>query len=169
MREVIPNLFVGNQDDAESRNAPSVIVHACKEPYHRSFVGYTGKAAPLEDPEYLYAVRGSELALNLVDSNNPAFVSREIINAALIFIHRGLQSGRSVLVHCNQGRSRSPSIALLYMVSFAGKFPDMSFVDAEAVFRVIYPEYAPAAGIRGFVETNWDWYANPHRKEWLFK
>jgi predicted protein tyrosine phosphatase len=37
--------------------------------------------------------------------------------AALAFIDAGVQSRDSVLVHCNLGESRSPSIGLLYLAT----------------------------------------------------
>lgn len=61
MIEVAKNLFVGNQNDYENlvklRNDFSV-VHACKEPYHRKVLGYSGRGAPKNHPEYLIARRG---------------------------------------------------------------------------------------------------------------
>ena len=55
------------------------------------------------------------LYLNLIDPPNPAYIPKEIIDAALEFIDKGLKDGKRVLVHCNQGESRSPGIGLLYL------------------------------------------------------
>jgi hypothetical protein len=110
MRKVMQNLFVGNEVDYETnvRNDNSwAVVHACKEPYHRQALGYSGRGAPKGHPEYLIAKRGTRLILNMVDADNPAYIPKEIIDAALQFIHEQLASGKKVLVHCNQGASRS--------------------------------------------------------------
>ena len=48
MIEVTRNLFVGNEEDYNRIQHESdwAIVHACKEPYHRIAVGYSGRGAP---------------------------------------------------------------------------------------------------------------------------
>jgi hypothetical protein len=49
MIEIHPNLYIGNEHDYEfnvRRESGWCIVHACKEPYHRQALGYTGRAAP---------------------------------------------------------------------------------------------------------------------------
>lgn len=162
MIEIFPNLFIGNQDDYEinvSRQSGWAVVHACKEPYHRNALGYKGRGAPQNHPEYLVARRGNRLILNLIDADDPAYIPQEIIDAALVFVHEQLNGGSKVLVHCNQGGSRSPGIGLLYLVKHTEKLPKVTFANAEQVFRGIYPLYNPAPGIRGFMQRNWDFYA----------
>jgi hypothetical protein len=58
MIEVTRNLFVGNNNDYNLIQSESdwAIVHACKEPYHRNALGYSGQGAPKEHPEYLVAL-----------------------------------------------------------------------------------------------------------------
>lgn len=161
MIEIHANLFIGSEGDYESRarvEAGWRVIHACKEPYHRQALGYRGRAAPRDHPEYLIALRGDRLILNLVDVDDPSFIRREIIDAALSFIDEGLRDGKKVLVHCNKGESRGPSIGLLYLVSRTEVLPDSSFVDAENGFLKLYPLYNPAAGIRGFLQTHFDSY-----------
>ncbi len=58
------------------------------------------------------------------------------------------------MVHCNQGRSRSPTIAMLVLA----KSLPAKFEDAEDAFREIYPDYDPANGMREFARMNWDDY-----------
>lgn len=72
MIEVFPNLYVGSeQDEHLARGAPCwFIIHACKEPYHRQALGYSGRAASKDHPEYLIAHRLGRLILNLVDVDN---------------------------------------------------------------------------------------------------
>lgn len=162
MIEIYPNLFVGNQDDYEldvSRQSGWAVVHACKEPYHRAALGYSGRGAPKEHPEYLVAYRGNRLILNMVDVDNPAYIPQEIVDAALKFIAEKLAENQKVLVHCNQGMSRSPAIGLLYLVKHTDKLPKDTFAAAEHVFREIYHLYSPAAGVRGFMQEKWDFYS----------
>jgi len=161
MIEVTKNLFIGSEADYEtlvSGQAGWATVHACKEPYHRAALGYTGRAAPKEHPEYLVAVRANGLCLNLVDAPDPAYIPAAVIDAALAYIGAALQDGKKVLVHCNLGESRGPSIGLLYLASVAKAIPAGSLEEAEAAFRLLYPAYKPGAGMRGFLAANWEKY-----------
>ena len=146
MIEIHPGLFIGDENDCEKIVGPQDgwrIVHACKEPYHRRLLGYSGRGAPKTHPEYLMAKRGNTLVLNLVDAADPAYIRKEIIDAALDFIHTGLQAGDRVFVHCNLGESRSPSIGLLYLAVYTDNLPRGSLIDAETEFRKLYPDYSP--------------------------
>lgn len=163
MIEVYPNLFIGAEDDYERTvkfQSEWSIVHACKEPYHRQLLGYTGRGAPKEHPEYLKARRGNRLFLNLVDVDDPAYIAKEIIDAAMSFISEGLNSGGKVLVHCNLGESRGPSIGLLYLAAHTELLPKTSLDNAEIAFHKIYPMYSPKQGIREFLRMNWGKYVN---------
>jgi predicted protein tyrosine phosphatase len=161
MIEIYPNLYIGNEYDYEYRvqHEPGwCIVHACKEPYHRITLGYSQRAAPKNYPEYLIARRGNRLILNLVDAPDPAYIPKEIIDAALDFIRIGLVAGNKVLVHCNEGCSRSAGIGLLYLAKYTDILSTEDFFKAETVFRSIYPPYNPKSGIRGFLIGNWKEY-----------
>jgi hypothetical protein len=166
MIEVFDNLFVGSQQDESSVRGQSdwYFIHACKEPYHRQALGYTGRGAPKNHPEYLIAVREERLILNLVDADDVAYIPAEIIDAALTAINQNIVRSR-VLVHCNQGFSRSPAVALLYMARFTDRFRAMDHGTAVQQFRRIYPTYAPAAGIAKYVRLHWSKYAAPDLKE----
>jgi hypothetical protein len=158
MIEVHPKIFVGNQGDYDwnvARLPDWAVVHACKEPYHRQALGYTSRGAPKNHLEYLVARRGTRLILNMVDTDNPFFFDIGMINHALDFIAEMESAGRSVLIHCNQGESRGPSIALLYLAARARVLPTGSHAEAEQAFQPIYPAYAPNYGIREHLRINW--------------
>jgi len=162
MIEIYPNLFVGHQGDYEHQVKGRdgwAVVHACKEPYHRQLLGYITRGAPKNHPEYLSAVRGNRLFLNLVDADSPAYIPKEIIDRAIDFIHEKLQSGKKVLVHCNQGESRSPGIGFLYLLQHTSALPKTSLDDALTKFRQIYPAFYPSRGISGFIAAHWEDYA----------
>jgi len=164
MIEICPGLFIGTEVDYESqvRSQPGWwVVHACKEPYHRQLLGYTGRAAPKIHPEYLFARRQKQLYLNLVDVDDPNYIPKQIIDAALGFIDEGLRSGERVLVHCNLGESRSPSIGLLYLAARTNAVSSGSLPAAEADFRGLYPTYNPKGGMRGFLLQHWRDYVRP--------
>lgn len=160
MTQIYPKLFIGTEQDYEFRvrGKPDwAVVHACKEPYHRQLLGYTGRGAPKDHPEYLVARRGDSLYLNLVDTENPAYVSDVIVRDALDFICEALKTSKNCLVHCNLGESRSPSIGLLYLASI-GAIPNKSLIEAEVAFIKLYPTYNPKAGMRGFMLAQWEEY-----------
>ena len=156
MIEVHTNLFVGGEhDDASIRGQDGwFVIHACKEPHHRRALGYTGRAASKDHPEYLIARRDGRLILNLVDVDDVNFISPIIVDAALGDIHQNIMSKR-VLVHCNQGQSRSPSIAFLYLAKFSDMFGQRDIESALRHFQELYPSFAPAKGMADYVRLNW--------------
>lgn len=159
MIEVCPNLFVGNESDAVAvlQEGNFYIIHACKEPFHRQALGYSGRAAPKTHPEYLIARRDGRLILNLVDVHDPKYIAKEIMDAAVEAIAENI-SEKKVLVHCNQGMSRSPTIALLYLLKHTNELDTASLASVLHSFRIKYPAYNPAGGVGGFVEHYWQEY-----------
>lgn len=163
MIEIIPGLFVGSGAEFATvqHNTSWFVVSAAKEPWHREALGYTGRAAPKDDPEYLAAYRPRHLIMNLVDPNDAKWIPRELIDAALDEIAIRLDDGMEVLVHCNQGESRAPSIALLYLLSqgreeFNGCENGDEVMD---VFRTeFYEDYNPSDGFSEFIRMNWQAY-----------
>ena len=131
------------------------IVHATKEPYHRRTVGYEGTDASPSHPEYLVARRGHRMMLNLIDAPVEVDIPRIIYDSALSFIHEGLQSGAKVLIHCEQGVSRSASIGMLYLRCYTNRIPAAQFKDAETIYHAIYPPFSPGKAIRYFLKTHW--------------
>lgn len=160
MIEVCPNLYVGSERDEQHVHGQAgwFFIHACKEPYHRQALGYTGRAAPKTHPEYLIAKRGQHLILNLVDVDDPSYISPEIIDATLDAIKDNIQRSK-ILLHCNQGQSRSPGIALLYLLKHTNVLEQKDMLTAIEAFRAIYPPYAPARGMAEYIRLNWQRYA----------
>lgn len=156
MIEVSPNLFVGNATDCDDlpKDHDFVIIHAAKERWHRQALGYTTPGAPKDDPEYLWCYRNGNLILNIVDVADPRFIAKTMIDEAVKFARDHLAQGQKVLIHCNQGRSRSPTIAMLVL---APELPE-TFVAAKIAFRRIYPPHDPARGIHTFAKDNWSAY-----------
>ncbi len=162
MTQIYPKLFVGTESDYELhvRGRPGwAVVHACKEPYYRQLLGYTGRGAPKDSPEYLVARRGDRLYLNLVDTEDPAYVSDDIVRSALEFIREALATGKDCLVHCNLGESRSPSLALLFLASI-GAIPNANLPEAEVAFLKLYQAYRPKAGMRLYLAAHWAEYTH---------
>jgi predicted protein tyrosine phosphatase len=155
MIEVYPNLYVGSEDDERRIRGQAgwFVVHACKEPYHRHALGYRTPGAPKNHPEYLIARRDRRLILNLVDAPDARYIPVEIIDAAIAAIEANITAG-NVLIHCNEGKSRSPGIAFLYLRKNTDLFRAMDIDAAIAQFRLIYPSFVPGVGIAGFIRGN---------------
>lgn len=160
MIEIHPNLFVGAEgDEATVRGQPGwYIIHACKEPYHRQALGYTGRAAAKDHPEYLIAHRPGRLILNLVDVDNVAYIGSDLVDAGIEAIRANIETGK-VLIHCNQGASRSPTIAFLFLVKHTNRYRGLNLDAALTAFRAVYPAYAPARGMADYARINWSAYS----------
>jgi len=159
MMEVLTNLWIGDQDDFEYKVKGKegwFVIHACKEPYHCCALGYRGRGAPKEHPEYLIAERPGRLILNLVDAEDPNYIPKEIIDKAIATINNKLKEGKKVLVHCNKGLSRSAGIGFLYLASHSDKFKGLNLQEALIKYCEIYPIFSPAGGIKGFIQRNWE-------------
>ncbi len=166
MIEVYPRLWVGDDNDASNvishaqQNtkgmgltlAPWAMVSAAKEPYHRALVGYTGRGAPKDSPEYYSARRGRHLALNWVDVDDPGFFRAREVYEAHVHIQAAQHMEIDCLVHCNQGVSRSPALALSWLHIYGGDEWVLGFEEAEEKFRGVYPPYDPTSGVREFIK-----------------
>lgn len=158
MKEISENIFVGSLDDYENvkYNPDFAFVQACKEPCHRQALGYSGRAANKNHPEYLIAYRPNKIILNMVDADTGRYFSNILFEKSIEFIEENRPKGKKILIHCNQGLSRSPSIGLLYLV-VKGKIRNRNFWEAKEDFLKIYPEYAPK-GVQEFLIENWSNY-----------
>jgi len=160
MKEVYKNVFVGDQNDYEKNSWGEEwnIIQACKEPYHRGALGYKGRGAPKNHPEYLMAKRGNRLILNLIDPENMEYIPKEIIDESIRYIYESIKYGKKVFIHCNQGKSRSGGIAFLYLISKKIISGD-SIEEIKEIFKFkYYPIYEPGNGMDNFVEKYWKKY-----------
>lgn len=153
MKEVYKNLFVGDMNDCYNLDVvdSSVIVHACKT-CHKEGVGYEGNLKS-DHPNYLIKEQEFDLFLNMVDMERElmAKFTNPIMKAAFIFIDKHLKAGHKVLIHCDKGGSRAPSVAMLYLAKING-WPD--YADAKFCFKDRYPEYHPGTGIELYMKKN---------------
>jgi len=131
------------------------VIHACKHPCHVAMVGYRGNLSKTH-PNYLIAEKGKHLALNMVDMEqelHPIFTN-PIMKTAMIFIEKYIDIN-NILIHCNQGQSRSPSIALIYLARKSVINND-SYSTATKDFVQLYQNYQPGNGITAYMRKNWD-------------
>ncbi len=153
--EVYTNLYIGDINSCSWYPSQDwAVIHSCKHPCHRKAVGYKNNLAP-SHPNYLIWEQNRHLVLNMVDMDkelNPRFTN-PIMRAAMSFIEKQLPENK-IIVHCNQGLSRSPSIGLVYLARI-NIIDSSSFQNAKAAFRKIYPRYQPGLGISIYLKKNW--------------
>jgi hypothetical protein len=147
-------LFIGAIDDCLTGTEQLAVIHACKSPCHQQAVGYRGSLAS-SHPNYLALQREHDLYLNIIDPPVPLFKA-ETFERFLAFSRSKYDSGVSLLIHCNQGESRAPSLALLFLAKHTGALPCSSYGDARQEFERLFPAYQPGNGIRQFLARNWN-------------
>lgn len=153
MLQAYDRLHVGGETSCRSGVDNLAVVHACKSPCHQAAVGYKG-SLPSQHPHYLVLRRDRDLFLNIIDPPVPLF-GPETFSAFLAFAGEHYDQGRSLLIHCNQGESKAPSLALLFLAKYLRVIPGDSYVEARIAFTVMYPGYRPGSGIQRFLDQNW--------------
>ncbi len=153
MIEVHANLFVGHEGDCFFYEKEGwAVVHGCKIPCHQHAVGYSGNL-PRTHPNYLVLERGSHLFLNMIDPDLPLFMPATFA-ATLAFMDK-FWGTRKILIHCNQGNSRAPSLALLFLAKRLRVIDGTTFDTAARDFKRLYPPYQPGAGLLRHLRENW--------------
>lgn len=157
MHEVIPRLYVGDNDEYSRVKGHKgwSWLRVCKEDgpdCHRQVVGYTTLGAP-QGKEYLAARRGNLMALNAIDVDDPSLIPDEMIDAGLRFMKERYDAGDKVLSACNSGHHRGPSMMLMFFRAI-GELPQ-GFLRAEHIFRTLYPKYDPKDGMRFKARERW--------------
>ena len=149
------NLYLGSKFDLPFTNDTDwSFVHACKTS-HLARLGQQYNASPY----YIMFEEDNHLYINWVDAPLPKMFDWQgqgISNftKVLNYIDSFIQS-KKVFVHCDQGQSRSPAIAMLYL-SKRLKSISHNFIEAKIEFAKIYPDYFSESGITKFIELNWD-------------
>lgn len=153
MNEISENLFIGNDFDCSTNGSNFAIIHACKT-CHQKGIGYRGNLSSTH-PNYLIYDNDNNLFLNLVDMDRELLskFTHPIMKSALNFIRNHIKTEK-ILVHCNQGRSRSPSICLVYLAQ-NGIISSNSYINAKEEFEKIYPDYSPGKGVELYLHKNW--------------
>lgn len=120
---------------------------------HQSIVGWQGRGCNPDNPYYLFKRENDAIYLNMIDAEDPKYVNDEMINPALDFIQQHLNAGNEVFIYCSLGESRSPSIALMYLL-------ENNLIEKNAntfnVFRNnYYQNYLPKAGNLLYIKRRW--------------
>lgn len=158
MRQVADGLYVGTVRDVVPDGLPDWSYVSATQTVHYPLLGWDRKfnKPDQQHPNYIILEKEHHLSLNWVDGaarlyewSGPATFER-----VLDFTERELADGRNVLIRCDQGYSRSPSLALLYMAKRLNLLPAESFPAARAAFVEIYPGYQPG-GIAEYIDRVW--------------
>lgn len=81
---------------------------------------------------------------------------RKMFQAAFDFLDI-YDNSHNKLIHCNQGESRGPSIAMLYLAHI-GYFKSLSYHEAREIFNKLYPIYNPRNNIFKNVVSLWNYF-----------
>ena len=157
MIKIHDNLFIGNEYDCfDDDRVEWVVIHACKSPCHQRAVGYR-RNLNKNHPNYLILEKEKHLYLNMVDMNTMLShdYTEPIIKAALNFIDRNINS-KNVLIHCNQGNSRAPTLALLFLAKRKNILPNNNYGKAKIEFMKLFANYIPGIGIDRYLENYWN-------------
>ena len=146
------NIWVGGREAVSLRHDPAWAVVNTSKSVHSEILGRMNQ----DNPNYLVFEDDNFLSINWVDGNSNMFewTGVPVFIKSLDFIDKW-DKHRDVLINCDKGQSRSPTVALLYLAKRIHLIPDESFEDAKEVFQTIYPSYAPN-GIADYVSNNWD-------------
>jgi len=153
VQEIYERVIVTNDLSCTRGNDEVAVIHACKSPCHQGAVGYRGKL-PSTHPNYLVLEQEYDLFLNIIDPPVPLFMP-PLFTEFLAFANKHWSQGRKLLIHCNQGESRAPSLAMLFLAKGVFAIPDTSYEVARSEFEKLYPRYNPGKGIETYFSKNW--------------
>lgn len=151
-------LYVGSKEEYQNaiRNGMKIVCalnRAKGYVTHQSVVGWTGRGCNQDNPYYLFKRELDAIYLNMIDGDDPKYVNDEMINPALDFIHEHLKNDNEVFIYCSLGESRSPSIALMYLLEHGMIEKNENTINQ---FRSqYYPYYAPKRGNLLYIKQRW--------------
>ena len=131
-----------------------VVIHACKYPCYHKSVGR--KILNQSHKNYLIKEEENHLYLNIID--NDKFDNRfaePMIRKAIEFMKNNIKEN-NILIHCNVGLSRSPSIALVFLAKVSEEISNESYDDAKKDFLKLYPAYQPGLGVDNYLREYWE-------------
>ena len=120
---------------------------------HQSVVGWSGRGCNTDNQYYLFKRESGAIYLNMIDSHDPKYVNDEMIDAALDFIHENIMNSNQVFIYCSLGESRSPSIALMYLLDH--ELIDKNENTINEFKEKYYPGYFPKTGNLLYIKGRW--------------
>ena len=120
---------------------------------HQSVVGWQGRGCNPASPYYLFKRDADAIYLNMIDGEDPKYVNDAMINPALDFIHEHISNGNEVFIYCSLGESRSPSIALMYLLEY--NLIEKNANTFNLFKKEYYPPYMPKMGNVLYIKHRW--------------
>jgi len=145
MTKMYENIYLGTRADwlkiSQSDYSNWAVLHACAS-------CFSDRAS-----DRIFQTE-NELFLNWVDSSNPDDFLVEEFYAAFNFIDKW-KGSHSVLIHCDYGQSRSPSLLMAYLALRQQSLPP-TFFAALSEFQKLCPQHVSPSGILKFIKQEWD-------------
>jgi len=152
------NVFIGTASDLAQTNGQDwAFVHATQTIHYQLFGWNKTTNKPNKNhPNYIFFEKENRLSLNWVDGAAHLYnwSGIDTFIKILDFIEKW-SNQRKILIHCDQGQSRSPTLGLLYLAKRLKSIPNDSFENAKNKFMKIYPNYLPS-GIGDYVAQYWN-------------
>ena len=152
------NLHIGSISSLEHTNPHDwAFVHATQTVHYQIFSWDRKYNKPDKNhPNYIMYEDGNRLSLNWVDGEAYLYnwTGPEKFCKILDFIDKWIND-KKVLIHCDQGQSRAPTLGLLYLAKRLKTIPSDSFLSARREFVKLYPNYSPS-GIGEYADQKWE-------------
>jgi len=152
--EIYECIIIGGESSCRQGDENLAVIHACKSPCHQRVLNYRG-SLPKDHPNYLVLEEDKDLYLNIIDPPIPLF-KLPLFTTFVRFADKHWNESRKLLIHCNLGESRAPSLALLFLAKCKNHISNDSFESAKEEFIELYPGYNPGRGIQIYLSEHWD-------------
>lgn len=155
-QKIVDGIFVGDSSSYDMvKDDPNWSSCLAAQTWHRQKLGYTGRGAPKDSPYYLWHEDRHTLRLNLVDADNVKYIDDRVIEKALVWMLGEYGQHRTVGIFCDQGRSRSPTLAIM-LLKRLGHFENQTHRAASAMMNdMLEGTYRPNKGMRDYLERWW--------------
>jgi hypothetical protein len=166
MIEIADKLFVGTVGEIGATDDEFKIVNVAHT-YHYALHQWRLKEDHKSDPCYVVHEDPRMLSINWIDSQARFFDYNgegvKTFHKILNFIQK-FRGPFKVLIACNKGESRAPSVGLVYLAKrtdvllakdeqFEYSIP---YVLSRGRFMTLYPNYLPGAGMTDFLINHWE-------------
>lgn len=143
MQEVYKRVFLADATSCLSGSNNVAVVHAGRSLCNQLAVSYMGKLHS-SHPNYLVLEQSKDLFLNIIDLPAPLHMSA-LFPKYLNFVKKHWHDGKLLIIDCNKGESRDPSIAVLSLARPLSIVDDSS---TRGVFQNHSPRYLTGQGFK---------------------
>lgn len=142
--EIAPDVWIGNKVDYINSKKSDQYKYICAT--------NTKNINPYETTKQVKNV----LYLDLIDANDIKYINVDAIDKAILWYHNR-KPGDIFIIFCDQGYSRSPTIAaILLLIKGDKRIKAKTFEEFLYKFGLIYPEYKPNKGMLTYLKRSWN-------------